>query len=234
MLAATIVPARDDARLRACLDDINRDLKRPAGTVLHWAENVRGHADRKHVARLLGELPMTCVAIVLDKESLVGTASGLSDHTKQYNYLLRRLLERVSWYVNRHHGTARVTLAQVRRFKYQALREYLDWLRGAPDCHIDWPAIRERYPRIEQPNSIRGLQVADIVAGCVYAAVRTDRHGDHEPAYLREIAPTLWTGPSGKLSAYGLNIVGNNGRCHERLPWFSDIARIAVHGKGSR
>lgn len=169
---------------------------------------------------------MTCIAVAVDKQSLMGTGSGLRDHAKQYNYPVRRMLERVSWYVDRHHGIAKLSFAHVRRFKYDTLKDYLDLLRQMP-TDIRWRAIKGRYPAIEQPDKIRGLQVADLVAGCVFAAVRPDVHGDQEPCYLRELAPRLWGGPTRKLHTYGLHIVGKDGRSHEQFAWWDDISRAA-------
>lgn len=226
VVAAVVVRGSDDPMLRSLLDKINADLGKPGGHILHWAENIRDHAQRKHVARLLNTAPMTCVAVLLDKESLMGRGEGLSDPARQYNYLARRLIERVSWLIDRRHGSGKLIFAHVRRFKYEALESYLDHLRRT-DSGIRWEAIKSRYPIIEQPNKIRGLQVADLVAGCVYSAVRKDGFGDHEPAYLREIASRFWVGPTRKLHSYGLNLVGSHGRCHDQFAWWSEVARRA-------
>lgn len=225
VLSAVVVRAAADKQVRQSLDDINLALGRRPDSLLHWAENIREHGDRKFVARQLAEMPATFMNVVVCKDSLIGTGSQLSRPDYQYNYLLRRLLERVSWYVRDNAGVATVHLAHVRRFKYPPLMSYLGRLRGDPLCTISWPALKNGATlHIEQPNKIRGLQVADLVAGCVYAAVRSDRHGDQEPAYLQAIHPRLWTGRTNKLSTYGLHFVSGSGHdCADHFDWLKPL-----------
>jgi hypothetical protein len=225
-LMAVIVKGADDPMLRACLDQANVDLRKPPGFVLHWYQNIRDHSDRRHVAGLVGALPVTCTGVLLDKGSLIGTNCALDDHVRQYNYLVRRLLERVTWYVNRRYGIARLYFGHVRRFKYDTLEDYIDLLRRT-DNKIVWGALHDPYPIIEQPKKIRGLQVADIVSGSLHAALHQDRYGVTEISYLRQVAPLLWSGPTRKLHTYGLQVVGNDSRCYQKLPWWAEIAHLA-------
>lgn len=104
------------------------------------------------------------------------------------------------------------------------MTDYLDSLR-AQTTEIRWAALPKR-PRIEQPSQVEGLQAADSVAGCVYAAVRPDRHGDQESCYLEAIAPRLWTGPTQELRIYGLQLVGKPG-CEDQFPWLPRVEEIA-------
>ena len=226
LLAAVIVRQSEEPALTQMLEDVNRALGRQPHTVLHWAENVRRHDQRKFVASQLAKLPATYLSVILHKESLRGNAPGLTDHNVLYRYMIRRLYERVSWYARSHRGKAMVRLAHVRRFKYQDLHRYLDILRSDPNCSIEWNWFSGRYPRVDQPATLRALQVADLLAGCVYAAFDRDNFGAYEPAYLQVIAPRLWTGPTRKLHTYGLHLVGTHG-CWEAYDWWTEISAAA-------
>lgn len=224
-LSAVIVKQADDRALREMLDAVNGAMNQPPGRVLHWAENIREHSDRKMVATRLAGLPATFVNIVLCKDSLLGSGTKLSDPEAQYNYLVRYLLERVSWYVDQKFGLATLRFAHVRRFKYQNLYDYLDYLPYVHGCTIRWSALKNgQRPHIEQPHQRRGLQVADMLAGSVYAAVRPDRHGEQEPEYLRRVSSRLWTGRTNKLSTYGLKVVSGSGHdCADHFDWLADL-----------
>lgn len=226
VLSAVVVHESHDRQLRVALDDINIQLGRPPGHVLHWAENIRDHSERKMAVARLAQVPAWFIVVVLCKESLLQSNTGLSDPVSQYNYCVRRLLERVSWLVDRQRPRGRATLrfAHVRRFKYERLTSYLQLLRERPTS-ITWDALAGD-PKIEAPAQIRGLQAADIVAGSVYAATRSDRFGAQEPAYLMTIAPRLWTGPTRKLETYGLHFIGVNG-CAQDFTWLADVRTAA-------
>ncbi|MDP8930557.1 MAG: DUF3800 domain-containing protein [Actinomycetota bacterium] len=221
VLAAVIVPDEEDRLARSILDEINVQLGRAPQSLLHWSKNLKEHSPRKLVARTIGASDVALTAVIVHKSCLVNAGSALGDPAKQYNYAVRRLLERVTWYVDRRDGEAILTFAHVRRFPYDELEDYLRHLRNSA-TEIKWRALRR--VRINQPKKIRLLQMADLVAGCIYAAVRTDKFGDYEPAYLREIAPRLWTGPTGKLHTYGLHFVGAGGcACAQTYPWWTEL-----------
>lgn len=220
VLSAVIVRAAEVATVLAALDGINSALERPPAQVLHWAENLREHADRKYVATVLRALPATFVNIIVCKPSLFGTGSALADPAYQYSYPVRRLLERVSWYARQRQAVAELHFAHVRRFKYAPLYAYLKFLSGTSTT-IAWDHLKNgTKPKIEQPTQLRGLQVADLLAGTVYAATRSDRHGTYEPQYLETVAPRLWRGTTRKLTTYGLHFISGHGHsCADHYSW---------------
>ena len=225
VLSAVVVPSSEAHLLRSTLNRINASFGRQPQAVLHWAENIREHHDRKYVARELAELPAAFINVVVCKSSLMGSGTTLSQSSPQYTYPMRRLIERVSWYVNKQGGAATLRVAHVRRFKYEVLHNYLDYVQTLPNT-IEWGALKNgTRPEIGAPQQVRGLQIADMVAGSVYAAVRPDCHGDHESAYLEAIQPRLWYGPTRKLQTYGLNFIRDSAHdCSGHYPWLSALA----------
>jgi hypothetical protein len=181
-------------------------------------------------AATIGGLEGYFINIVLCKTSYdLLSAPFILDPIVQYNFLVRLLLERISWLMDRRRprGRADVHLAHVRRFKYEQFHQYLTLL-GGRRTDIRWEGIALP-PKIEAAQTTRGLQAADILAGSVFAAVRPDRHGDHEAAYLRRVAPRLWTSPSGKLESYGLKFLGRAG-CTKPYTWLAEVTAIASGG----
>jgi Protein of unknown function (DUF3800) len=222
--SAVIVENGEVKQLTDALDAINSTLGKPLGTVLHWAENVKEHSQRKVVARELATTPAVITNAVVMKQPLMGSGSGLSSATTMYNYVVRRLLERITWYLRDRGAEGIITFAHVRRFPYQRLNSYLQLLRSQP-TEIRWSTIRSGKVRIDQPNRVRGLQVADLTAGAVGSALRPDRYGDFEPSYLQTILPRLYIRRGGSVTSYGMNIIGPQGCMQAAYPWWPDFLR---------
>lgn len=226
ILSAIIVHADADRSVRDALEKINGQLGRAPDRAIHWRDDL-GHPERKMAASTLGAVDAHFINIVVCKLSYDEARTHfISDPIAQYNFCVHLLLERVSWLMERQRprGVAKIHLAHVRRFKYDRLHSYLEDLQKQK-TRIAWEAL-SLPPKIEAAQAIRGLQAADILAGSVYAAVRTDPHGEYEPEYLRRVAPRLWTGPTGKLETYGLKFLGRPG-CTEPFTWLAEIKAIA-------
>jgi hypothetical protein len=220
VISAVIVRDAESVVLREMLDRINDDLGKPHTTVLHWAENVKTHPQRKHVAREIAASPATISNVVVMKQAMMGSGTHLSDATAMYNYAIRRLLERVSWYVDELGGEAIVTFAHIRRFPYARLLSYLEILKLQP-TEIRWDAIRK--VKINQPSRARPLQVADLAAGCLYSAVAPDQFGAYEPGYLDDLIPRIYIRGGGQVTSYGMNIVGPRDAPSATFPWWADF-----------
>lgn len=229
VLSAVIVRDEDVPAVKGTLNGINQRLGKPPGTVLHWAQNVKQHSQRKFVASELAKAPIATAFVVVMKKALIGSGSGLSDPARQYNYAVRRLLERVTWYVDDRGGEAIITFAHVRRFPYEKLHDYLSVLKGRDDVQIRWQAIRGKV-RINQPNRVRLLQAADLAAGCLFAATRPDDFGDFEVGYLTTLVPTIYIRGHGRVTSYGVNVIGPNGCMPQAYPWWAAF-EAACHSR---
>ncbi len=209
IVSAVMVRDDHDADLRALRDRICTDMGKPTGTVLHWAENLKDHSQRKHVALRLGAADFMKVAyVIVHKAQLQSQHTALRDPALMYNYAIRRLLERVTWCIDDRDGEAILTFAHIKRFPYAKLTDYVRTLRQmGSGTEIRWNAIRGSH-RIDQPSRVHLLQVADIAAGCLGAAVVPDRFGNLEPAYLASLVPRIYARPPGAITSYGMNVVG--------------------------
>jgi hypothetical protein len=206
VISAIIVPDGGEQLLVRKLDELNAALGKPERTVLHWAENVKTHSQRKYVTGQLAELDMTISSVIVFKNPLMGSGSALSDSASMYNYAVRRLLERVSWFVDDARGVASVTFAHLRNFPYSRLRQYVAYLE-LQRTEIRWRAFVGS-PKIDQPNRIRQLQVADLVAGAHGSALRPDNYGSFEASYLMQLQPRIYVRGNGNVMSYGFNVIG--------------------------
>jgi hypothetical protein len=226
VMTAVIARDADVPALKTLRDGICTSLGKPVATVLHWADNVKEHSQRKHVSRQIGGAPLTLTNVIVMKKPLMGSGTALSDATTMYNYALRRLLERITWYVDDRGGEAIITFAHVKRFPYERLQDYLRVLQTS-GTEIRWHAIRGKV-RIDQPNRVQPLQLADLAAGGLASALRPDRFGDYELSYLRELLPRIYIRGRGAVTSYGMNIVGPPG-CMNVYPWwqhFEEACRL--------
>ena len=223
VVSAVIVRDSDVPALEAALDRMNVQLGKPPETVLHWSENVKEHSQRKFVTREIAKLPITLTHAVVMKQPMMGSGTALSDHGSIYNYAIRRILERITWYVRDHGGEAIVTFAHVRNFPYERLWSYLKRLQQDRSAKITWTAIQGR-PMIDQPSRVRSLQIADLAAGALGSGVRPDKYGDHEAAYFLELVSRIYIRGAGHVTSYGLNIIGPDG-CMAVYPWWSGFLR---------
>lgn len=223
-LSAVVMHDDAVAEVMGVRGSICDELGKPRETVLHWSENIKSHSARKFVSRKLADAPMAVTNVVVDKSSLMGSGTGLSDPARQYNYAVRRLLERISWLVDDEGGEAIVTVAHIRRFPYESLRSYLQLLENRRTT-IRWDAIRK--VRIDQPSRVPLLQIADLTAGCTHSAFRKDKFGDHEPSYLMNLAPRIYAPDGSNVSSYGINFIAENDYI-ETYPWWDEFCAVVA------
>jgi hypothetical protein len=141
-----------------------------------------------------------------------------SDPQAVYLYTLRFTLERLSWIARDRGEQIIVTFAHVKNFPYQRLREYLATLRGIPTS-IEWQWIRD--VRINQPNKLELLQVADIAASSTLKAFQPDRHDVTEERYVRELGTCLYRRPPGALTSYGMKVHPSSVAAN--FPWIATL-----------
>jgi hypothetical protein len=161
VLSAVIIEGDDLAAVAGLQASLRLDLGRRPGDALHW-QNLKGHSLRLHAAKTVGAMPLSACSVVVCKRHLTG--SGLPDEHHAYLYTLRFLLERLSWFARDRDGTLSYTLAAIVRFKLAQLRDYEARLRLHPECQIVWSCLDPRGGRIDQPNRVEQLQLADLVA----------------------------------------------------------------------
>ncbi|HEY4894693.1 MAG TPA: hypothetical protein VII01_01270 [Solirubrobacteraceae bacterium] len=104
-------------------------------------------------------------------------------------------------------GPTIVTFGHLTRFpaeKLHAYRRALEYLAGA--TQIRWSVYAGHPFRVDHPNNVALLQVADAAASGLFKAVEPDDYGNTETRYLEALAPKLYRRGAADVTSYGLKV----------------------------
>lgn len=199
--------------------NLRNSLNRPHDCYLSW-KNIRSHPERLHIARELGRQTwMRSITVVACKNHLEPREMTV-DH--MYMYQFRLLLERLSWLGRDHGEVVSYTLAHIRGFKMETLREYEKILRSIP-TEIAWEHVDPAGGRIDQPQRNERLQMADLVVSAQASAFNPDRFGNTENRYLHELLPIAYRHGRGALASYGLKMHPWRATTKAAYPWVAAL-----------
>lgn len=212
VVSAVIVRDHDEPTLRQELAALRAALGRQPGHVVHFRKLT--HAQKiKACQDVAGSCTATITNVIFCKPKIAGQIPGggvayIKQADPMYLYAVRLLLERVSWYVDEQgDGPAIVTFAHLTRFPAMKLHNYRQALIDTyPPTEIRWNAFDNHQFRINHPNTIELLQLADSAASALFRAVEPDDYGNTEDRYLRELAPKLYRRGAANVTSYGLKV----------------------------
>jgi hypothetical protein len=220
LLGAAVVRTSNLERVTDSMAQLREDLRRPADSYLSW-KNFRSHSDRLHIAESLGSFTwMKSITVVACKRHL---DPGSLNVDQMYMYQFRLLLERLSWLARQHGEVASYTLAHIRKFKIETLREYESRLREI-QTEIAWGHVDPKGGSIDQPQRDERLQVADLVVSAQASAFNPDRHGRTERRYLEATAPVIYRYSKGSsVASYGLKMHPWTDTTKAAYPWVAAL-----------
>jgi hypothetical protein len=216
VMTAVVFHDSKQGEARQVVADLRKDLRRGPKDTLHWV-NIQGHAQRLHVAKTIGQSGFLTISSVVVCKRQFGPGDQIHQQDIAYLYTLRYLLERLSWLGRLRGGAVDFTLAHIIHFQIAKLRQYEARLRADPNCQVKWSYIAGP-GKIDQPQRVDELQLADLAASATGAAFEPDRYGNVEPRYLREMAPRLYR-HNGNLTSYGLKMHPWNAATRAAYPW---------------
>lgn len=224
VMSAVLLRESDLPKAAGLLAQLRLDLKRRPGDVLHW-RNLKGHSLKLHMAKTLGQTEYLGVcSVVVCKRHLPD--NGM-DEEKAYLYTLRFLLERLSWIGRDYNFTVHYTIAHIVRFKLETLRSYESTLRAMPsnECKIAWHFLDPKGGRLDKPQRIEMLQLADAVASATFNAFEPDPYDNTETRYLHEFESLMWRRGTGvnRLTSYGLKLHPWNDNTKAAYPWVAAL-----------
>lgn len=218
-MAAVVIEDAALVAVAAVQATLRSELGRRPGDALHW-QNIRSHQQRLHAAKSLAAMPAVISSVVVCKRHL-GPADLPDEHTA-YLFTFRFLLERLSWFARDNGATLSTTLAAITRFPLGRLRQYESRLQGGV-TKIEWAYLDPHGCRIDQPNRVEQLQLADLAVSAIATAFEPDQFGNREPRYVHEFAPRLYRRPSGLLTSYGLKIHPWSEAVKATYPWVAAL-----------
>ncbi len=210
VVSALIVDAASDAVARKELLDLKHTLRRKPSDTLHFRRLT--HSQKVKACQEVANLSVQgFTSVVLCKKTLKtpfpdGGLAYISQPDPMYLWAIRLLLERISWFIrDSGGGTSTVTFAHLKRFPAAKLHDYRKALYHSSKS-IHWPSFEDHRFRLNAPNTVEMLQVADICASALFKAVEPDQYGNTEPRYLTELRPIIYRDPRGPVTSYGLKV----------------------------
>ena len=170
-------------------------------TPLHWRNHCHRHDVRKYITgeiALLDEI--TVIYVISDKKTVP------EDHAKFYNIVAAFTLERILKHSEKVNSKACVRFGHIRGFNHSKTLDYFN--------KRDWSLCN--YNRLlDQPKWISadtnsGIQLADIYAGILGAAMIPDRFGNFEASYLEKIKHQIRKSSCQKISGYGIKAISTD------------------------
>jgi hypothetical protein len=214
VLSAAVLRHTNDRQSVACLKEVRTLLGKPPKYPLHFVD--LRHEQRIPYVRRIGALSLRTVSVLVYKPLITEPEKFQHDKYLLYRYATRLLLERVSWLCREHRrpgegdGFTDIIFSNRSNMSYEEIRSYLRLLRqraadNPEGVQLDPTAIDpERISTVEH-SKLAGLQVADAVASSAYLAVKRNRYGEAEPAYLSLLAKTIYR-HKGIALGYGLKV----------------------------
>lgn len=138
-----------------------------------------------------------------------GSISHINNPDPMYLFAIRLLLERISWYVGEagSQNKAIVTLGHITRFKAEKLHSYRAILESTSHTNeIRWEVFAGHPFRLATPKEVQLLQLADIAASALFAAIEPGRLGITERRYMDQMASLIYRRTGGSVLSYGLKV----------------------------
>ncbi|MEN9661755.1 MAG: Ralstonia phage RsoM1USA [Verrucomicrobiota bacterium] len=214
VLSAAVVRQSNDLEMVRCLKEVRRVLGKDPAKALHFVD--LKHEQRVPYIRRVGELPIRTVSIVIYKPLIAEPEKFQNTKYLLYRYAIRLLAERISWLCrdNRRAGEGdgfcEVIFSNRSNMSYEDVGSYLKLLlKQATDnpekVQIDRSVIDPEQIRSVEHSKLAGLQVADAVASGVHFALKVNRYGETEPAYLSHLQKVHYR-HKGTLHGYGIKL----------------------------
>src|SRR3989344_560510 len=199
-IGCCIVSAENDQRLHALKRQILARFPQRSRRDLHFRD--LNHDQKVVACQEIGGFPLGAAVMLSNKTTIPGTkfAPVFKQKGYLYNYLVRWLLERVT-YACRHAAKeepCRVRLVFSRRggTDYHSMGEYLRLMRDGkelmrPVRSILWDVLNVEDVIVEDHSKWAGLQIADCITSAFWTAVEPNVYGNHEPTYAQLLKPCV-------------------------------------------
>ena len=214
VLSAAVIRQTNDLEMVSCLKEVRKVLQKAPKTPLHFVD--LKHEQRVPYIRRVGELPLRTVSVVIYKPLIREPEKFQNTKYLLYRYATRLLLERVSWLCRDQRrtgegdGFCEVVFSNRSNMSYDEIRDYLRLLLQQSEANpqqvqIDRTVIVPERIRAVEHSKLAGLQVADAIASGLHFALKVNRYGETETAYLPHLKKTLFR-HKGEAMGYGLKV----------------------------
>ena len=233
VLSAVVTRRFTDLQMVECLKETRAVLGKAPKTPLHFAD--LKHEQRVPYVRRVGNLDIRTINIAVYKPAIREPSTFQGTKHLLYRYITRFLVERLSWMLSRSDDQSKhqnrfteIIFSDRANMSYDDIRSYLGLLvkRSAgqsSNVSVDGSVIDPQQVRSVQHSQLAGLQVADAVASGVHFALKLNRYGENETAYLRHFAEKLYR-HNGSVLGYGMKFWPDDHNALKRkIPQIGDL-----------
>ncbi len=209
VLSACIIRKANSLAAVAWRDEILRKIQKDK-RYLHFVN--LDHGQRIVAAECLSEKPARVISIFASKKLLRDEI--YQGKNQLYFYMTRYLIERVSWLcrdmrprVPEGNGQVAIMFSRRGGMSYENFKSYLRFLKdNERGTRIHWPAIDIDSVNAQDHSRVAALQLVDIAASSLPAAVEYNRYGHCEDRYARALKPLVYR-HNGRHLGYGLKFI---------------------------
>lgn len=216
ILSGFTVSVSDEPVVLQAIEHVRAEFKLPPDAPLHFSK--LRHEKRLRWAEVVGSLPLTSFLVLLCKR---GQTNSPIHADRIYNWLVRLLIERCSWYCKESGRRTSVTFEHPKGYQVKKMKEYMTKLRSL-ETAVSWPNVHLPV-RFGAKSTHPLLQVADCLASAAWHAFQP-QFGHIEDRYLKLAAPHLWR-RNGRVLSYGVKVhpaLGRSG-CPTDHSWVSAL-----------
>lgn len=199
-LGACLVTRETDLALPSLRDKILGRFPNKASRDLHFRD--LKHDQKTVVCQEMAQMPLGICVTLSHKVTLPGSSYEAVFKKKGYlyNYLVRWLLERITWvlWIENKPEPCSLKLVFSRRggTDYHSMKSYLAMIRDKremkqPIRRIVWEMLDIDQIAVENHNKWAGLQLADCATSAFFTAVEPNQFGNFEPSYATILKPKL-------------------------------------------
>ena len=215
VLAAFVTRKQTDLEVVKAIDHVRSELGLHPRKHVHWKK--LKHPAKVRYAQIIAALQARLLVVCVHKPSLLEPET-FQDRYRLYFYVVRYLLERISWLARDRHnptrwggdGTVELLFSNRQGMSYEEMRDYLRLLakhqETGQDIRIDFAHVPIAKLKTQTPGRSMGLQLADATAGAFFNALERDRFGNTEYRYAQVLSPILYR-HEGTLHGYGFKVI---------------------------
>lgn len=201
VVSAVLTMSAQQADVRGLADSIRENLKMEKQALLHWTELT--HERRVRAYSEMAQANIRLISVLINKREIKDVSTFTQARGRLYYYAIRLLLERVSWLCRDtakkrelSNSKAKVIFEHRKRLKPEDMVDYVRLLKQIgpqdrwiaarqEDVRIDWDVIDPTRMETAQKSQYAGLQIADLVASGIRAAVEPGTYGMTEHRYAK-------------------------------------------------
>lgn len=210
-ISACVVRASNDLEAVTWRDEIRSGIcsKQSAKKSIHFAD--MNHSQKRFAIQSISGKPLRFVAAMSNKTLI--PAEKYTEKNTLYFYITRYVIERISWFcrdwrpeVREGNGSVKIVFSRRGGMSYTNFQDYLRNLRENHSTTVHWPVIDIDAVEAKDHSTRAGLQLADIGASAVAAALEPDVYGNTEGQYLNGLSKNVYN-RNGNYMSYGLKFL---------------------------